>query len=163
MEIRDKAKVPYLILTNYWLLTQACIAFCTISDKFGACDIFSAWKIELLSMMDDDWVMIVSNGLFVHLNKAEKAISPSHKPSITDRLSCFFSFPGIEECRREKEVLGKTTEKGRKEGEWSRLFLKPSLGDLGAIFCPLLFVSQGSLFPIQVHPLVPSLLPCQHV
>lgn len=80
-------------------------------------------------MMYDDWVMIISNGLFVHLNKAKKAISPSHKPSITDGLSCFFSFLGLEEWRREKELLGKKkTDKGEKEGEQSRLFLTPKAG-----------------------------------
>lgn len=34
----------------------------------------------------------------------------------------------------------------RKEGEQSRLFLMPSLDDLGALFVP-----QWSLFPIQIH------------
>lgn len=103
-------------------------------------------------MMYGGWVMIVSNGLFVHLNKAKKAISPSHKPSITDGLSCFFSLLGMEEWRGEKELLEKKTEKVRKEGEQSRLFLTPRLGELSAIFCPLLFLFQWlMLFLMQVH------------
>jgi len=133
------------------------MSYCTISDKYGGCDIFSAWKIELVCMMYDDWVMIVSDGLFVHLNKAKKAISPSQKPSITDGLSSFSSLLEIEEWRAEKEFLEKKTEKGRKEGERSRLFLTPQLGNLGAIFHALLFLIQWNLSPTQVHHLTSCL------
>lgn len=102
-------------------------------------------------MMHDDWVMIVSNGLFVHLNKAKKAISSSHKPSITDGLSYFFILLGIEEWKGEKELLDKKTEKGGKEVEQSRLLQTLRLGDLGATFCPLFFLLQWPmLFLIQV-------------
>lgn len=82
--------------------------------------------------MYDDWVMIVSNGLFVHLNKAKKSISPSHKPSITGGLSHCLSLLRIKDWRGEKELLEKKTEKGGKEGEQSRLFPIPRLGHLGA-------------------------------
>lgn len=101
--------------------------------------------------MYDDWVMVVSKGLVVHLKKAKKAISPSLKSSITQRLSCFFRLLGIEEWRWENELLEKT-EKEKKEREKSKLFLELNLGFSGPIFCPLIFLFQWlMLFSIQSY------------
>jgi len=56
-----------------------------------------------------EWVMTVSDGLFVHLSKAKKAISSFHKLSNTNGLSRICYLLGTEEKweekRREKKCI----------------------------------------------------------
>lgn len=49
-----------------------------------------------------EWVMTVSDGLFVHLSKAKKAISSFHKLSNTNGLSRICYLLGTEEKWEEK-------------------------------------------------------------
>lgn len=116
-------------------------------------------------MMYDYWVMIVSNGLFVHLSKAKKAISPSHKPSITNGLSCFFSLLGIEEWRGEKELLEKKERKAERKENRAGCSQHPGWVtwvpySVPCFFCFSGWCSFSSRF-ISASPLVPSLVPWQ--
>lgn len=116
-------------------------------------------------MIYGDWVMIITNGPFVHPNKAKKAISLSQKPSINDGLSCFFSLLGIEEWRGEKELLEKKDRKKWKERRagFSR---HPGWVIWVPYSVPYFFCFSGTSFPSRFDShhmclLVPSLAPWQ--
>lgn len=121
--------------------------------------------------MYGDWVMIVSNGLFGHPNKAKKAISPSQKSSITDGLSCFFSLLGIEEWRGQKKLLEKKDRKRWKGRRGEQVFPSVQAGWSGChILSPAFSVSVeplshpgSSLHITRVYLSLPWLLGNQYV